>query len=405
MIPRRLEIIIQGLREETWVQCLLQRAEVFLVGGTIRDAYRDEEIKDIDMIVEGPNMAEIKDILRPFGRVDEVGEHFAVIKFRPKGHEGEDFDIAVPRVDTKVGEGHKGFEVQTEGILLEDDLLRRDFTINSIAVNIETGDLIDPFDGVVDIELGLIRATDERAFAEDPLRILRGIQFASRFGYDIDQETMKLMKSYSHEIKGISGERIFDELMKVINKDGDTQIAMDLLHETDVDLSLFNKKMLFYKEGLAHLDDISFFWTLGLLGDVDPADFIKTRLKGDNRLEKNVRTLDQVFTLMSKMTEEEDILFMLSKAFTKAPDIMEAVILPNEISEIVLKMRLCQIPINLQDVAISGNDIIRMSSKIKGEEIGQILEKVLRDALMNRFNWKDREASLNHLEHIIFGKI
>jgi hypothetical protein len=404
MIPRRLEIILQGLRTETWVQSLLQEGELFLVGGTIRDAYRDEDIKDIDMIVEGPNMAQIKDILRPFGRVDEVGEHFAVIKFRPKGHKGEDFDIAVPRVDTKVGDGHKGFEVKTEGILLEDDLLRRDFTINSMAIDIKDGQLIDPFYGMGDLRRGIIRATDPMAFAEDPLRILRGIQFASRFGYEIDQDTMDLMKKYSHEIKDISGERIFDELMKVVKKNGDTQIAMNLIHESDVDLALFDKKMIFYEEGLGHLDTISFFWTLGVLGGVDPADFIKTKLRGDNRLEKNVRTLDHVFTAMPNLSEEGDILFTLSKAFSKAPDIMEAVILPNEISEIVLKMRLCQIPLNLQDVAINGDDIIQMSPKIKGEEIGLILEKTLRDALMNRFNWKDREASLKYLEEIIFGK-
>lgn len=403
MIPKRLQLILQGLRSEVWMQALLQEAEVFVVGGTVRDAYRDEDIKDIDMIVEGPNIARIKDILKPFGRVEEVGEHFAVIKFRPKGHEGEDFDIAVPRIDTKIGDGHKGFEVQTEGVILEDDLLRRDFTINSIAVNIETGDLIDPFDGVMDIELGVIRATDQTAFTEDPLRILRGIQFSARFDYFIEPETISLMQNYADEIKGISGERIFDEFMKIINKNGDTGKAFKLIDESDVDLALFDKKIKPYDRGFEHLDAISFFYVLGLLADIDPADFIKKRLKGDNKLEKNVRTLDHVFTMLPKMSEQEELLFMLSKSFTKAPDIMDSIILPEEIEDIVLKMRLCQIPINLQDLEVNGEDILRMHPKIKGEKIGIILEQMLKDAFMDRFNWKDREASLRHLERIVFG--
>jgi len=403
MIPERLRNILAGLRKETWVQSLLQKGEVFVVGGTVRDAYRDEDIKDIDMVVEGPNIAQIKDILKYFGRVEEVGESFAVLKFRPKDHEGEDFDIAVPRVDTKIGDGHKGFEVQTDGVILEDDLNRRDFTINSIAVNVSNDDLVDPFDGVLDIELGVIRATDVNAFAEDPLRILRGIQFASRFIYYIDEETMDLMKKHAPEIKDISGERIFDEFMKVINKYGDTQMAMDLLHETGVDEALFGKKMLHYEEGMGHLDPISFFWILGILADIDPAEFVKKRLKGDNKLVKNIKTLDQMFEMLPRIIEEEDLLFMLSKAFTKAPDIMDAVIIPDEVDDIVLKMRLQKIPRGMIDVSINGDDIISMTdNKLPGEEIGFFLETILRDALMNRFEWRDREKSLVYLQNLLY---
>lgn len=402
MIPEMLEEILANLRKEVWIQALLQRGEVFVVGGTVRDAYRDEPIKDIDMIVEGPNMAEIKDILSFFGDVGIYGESFAVIKFKPKGYKGEPYDIAVPRVDTKVGDGHQGFEVETEGVCLEDDLNRRDFTINSIAVNVASGDLIDPFDGVYDIGRGVIKATDENVFTEDPLRILRGIQFASRFGYTIDHETMILMQNHSDEIKDISGERIFDEIMKVLNKNGDTQMAYDLLYETDIDEALFGKKMNHYEEGFDYLDKISFFYLLGVSGDVDPANFLKKRLKGDNILVKDVKTLDYIFTRLPHETEEEDLKFMLFKAFNSAPNVMDALLLPEEVEKIVLDMRTLKIPHSWDDIKGDGDLIKQIGNLGEGPEIGIFKDRMLKDALMNRFDWKQRESCIEYIKKLIY---
>jgi len=334
--------------------------------------------------------------------VDQVGEHFAVIKFRPHGHVGEDFDIAIPREDTKIGDGHQGFSVNTQNVSLEDDLLRRDFTINSIAIHIPTDEIIDPFYGLGDLRKGIIRATDPGAFIEDPLRILRGIQFACRFGFKIEDETMSLMKKHAEDVQTITGERIFDELMKILNKDGDTQMAIDLLHETDVDWALFDKKMLHYEKGFDHLDEISFFYLLGILGDVDSADFVKKRLKGDNNLVLNVRMLDNMFKMIPLNTEEEDFKVMLFKVFNKAPDVMEAIILPDEVQDIRLQMRLQQIPMNWDDIQIDGDDIKDIGQLGEGPEIGLIKDRILRDALMNRFNWKNRTDSLEYLEKLIY---
>ncbi len=403
MLPIRLINIIEDLRSQAWTIPLIKNGRLFIVGGSVRDAYRDEGIKDIDLIVEGISMDKIKSILTPFGRVDIVGESFAVIKFRPKDHIGEDYDIAVPRTDTKTGEGHKGFLVNTKGVGIEKDLKRRDFTINSIAIDVSTGKIIDPFDGLLDIRWKKLRATDKEAFIEDPLRILRGIQFSARFGYRIDLTTMELMRENSHLIKGISGERIMDELMKIIKKNGNTQIALNLIHETDVDKALFDKKMLDYKEGFEDLDAVSFFYVLGLFGDVDPVDFVKTRLKGELRLEKDVRNLDKMFSELPKIHEDEDLKFMLSKLFSESPSLMDASILPDEVNNVVLQMRLAKIPKSLRDVMVSGDDIITISQgRLKGKEIGNALDKVLRDALMNRFNWKDRRESMEHLAQIIY---
>ena len=402
MLPVRLQNIISDLQDQPWVISLLHKGKLFIVGGSVRDAYRGENIKDIDLIVEGLSMEQIKSILIPFGRVDIVGESFAVIKFRPKGHDGEDFDIAVPRKDKKIGDGHKGFEIVTDGVSILEDLKRRDFTINSIAIDVETGRIIDPFDGLVDIRWKKLRATDKNAFIEDPLRILRGIQFAARFGYDIDLSTLEMMIEYSHLIKDISGERIMEELMKIIKKEGNTQIALNLIHDTGVDKALFDKKML-HEEGFEQLDAISFFYLLGLLGDVDPAEFVKKRLKGELRLEKDVKNLDKMFSLLPKMREEEDLKYMLSKIFSDSPALMDAIIIPEEVDAIVLQMRLGKIPKSLKDVMVNGDDVKVISQgRIKDKEIGNVLERVLRDALMNRFNCRDRRDSMEHLAQIIY---
>ena len=402
-IPKRLKNIAIGLLQEHWVNALMQIGEVHMVGGCVRDAFRDDDIKDIDLIIEGPTLNQIKLTLEPYGKVNIEGDSFAVVKFRPKGHEGEDFDISVPRVDRKIGEGHKGFDVQTEGVTLMDDLERRDFTINAMAFHIETGKLIDPFDGSTDLRKGILKAVDDIAFVDDPLRILRGIQFAARFDFKIEPITMELMKKHSHLIKEITGERIFDEFKKIINKHGDTQIAFDLLDETGVDRALFGQKGLHFDKGLNWLDEISFFWTLGILGTDDPAKFAKKRLKCGNDLEKGIRTLDNILFFMNTTQDEEDLRFLLFKAFNHAPAVMDTTLLPDIADDIALQMRTLQIPHNWDDIQIDGDDVKEISGISEGPEIGFWKEQILRDALMNRFHWSDRESSLEYLKNLLHG--
>lgn len=403
-IPIALKNITANMRSKQWVQDLLDLGNVYIVGGTVRDAYMDRKIKDIDLIVEGPNIHKIKLILAIYGRVDEVGKSFAVIKFRPHGHVGEDFDIAVPREDTKIGGGHQGFSINTNNVTLEDDLLRRDFTINSMAINIKTDELIDPFYGLGDIRNGLIRATDFDVFSDDPLRILRGVQFAARFGFRIESMTLCMMREKVHLINEISGERIFDELIKILRKNGNTQIAIDLIHNIGIDYIFFNREIKSKKNEFSHLDEISFFYLLGVLGAVDPADFLKNRLKADNRLVLNVKTLGNIFKKLPDNPGEEDLKVILFKAFSKSPDIMKVVIFPDEIKEIIYKMRSIEIPGNWEDIQIDGNDIKNISGINEGPEIGLIKERILRDALMNRFNWKYRKDSLEYLKNLCYDK-
>lgn len=398
-LPTQLTDVLDDLRSQEWVQKLAKNAEVYVVGGIVRDAFLGKESKDVDLIIDGLSIDGILKILKPFGKASLEGESFLVVKFRPKGWEGEDYDIAVPRVDRKVGKGHKGFEVVTDGVTVEDDLLRRDFTVNSMAVNVMNGDLLDPFHGMGDLRKKVMRATDPRAFIEDPLRILRGIQFAARFGFDIEPETMKLMKENSHLIKEVSGERIHDEFMKILNKGGDTQRAVDLLHQTGADEALFDQKMLYYEDAVGNLDDISFLFVLGLLGGVDPYEFYMKRLKGNVKMGKDIKALDNIL-LKWEQLDEEDKRYLVMKTMDKTPDVAEAILIPDEMRDIVVQMRTMKIPMNFKDVPVTGDDVMEIFQIPKSQKVGEILEEVRKAALMNEFNWKSKEDTLDFVKSL-----
>lgn len=400
MIPTKLQNILDDLKSQDWINKLAEHSEIFIVGGTVRDAFTGKPMKDIDLIVDGLSYKGIKNILPPYGKLDLVGDSFSVIKFRPHGHVGEDFDIAVPREDKKVGDGHKGFEVNTDGVDIMDDLSRRDFTINSMAINVMTGELLDPFDGKGDLEKGEIKATNKTAFIEDPLRILRGIQFAARFDFDIESGTKALMKKNSDLIKEITGERILDEFQKILMKAGNTQTALRLIHETDVDVALFDKKMIYHDEGFDKLDPISFYYMLGTIGGQNPAEFYKKRLKGEFRMAKVIDTLDRLLTDWSNITEEEDAKYATFVALNSAPELRTAGLIPQEMENIIKEMDAGNIPSNPNDIKLNGNDIMTVLG-IKGREVGYINERIRRDALMNKFDWSNREKSIEYLTNLI----
>jgi len=398
MIPTQLQEILNDLKNQEWVHKLARNAELYVVGGSVRDAFLGKPIKDVDMVVDGLSFKGIQKILKPYGKQNLVGDSFSVIKFRPEGHVGEDFDIAVPREDRKVGEGHKGFEVVTEGVDIHGDLKRRDFTINSMAANVMDEKLLDPFNGQKDLQDRVIKATDKKAFIEDPLRILRGIQFAARFGFTIEKETLKLMKDNAHLIKEITGERILEEFEKIVNK-GNTQVGLILLHQTGVDVALFDKEMLHYDEGFDYLDAVSFYYMLGLIGDVDPYTFYMKRLKGNVNTGNQIRILDDLTSKWPKTSDDEH-LYLIMNAITKIPRLDDIVLLPPEADDIIKQMRTGNIPMTKVDVPISGEDIMKMYNIPQSKRVGLILEQTYKDALLNKFDWKDRKATLEYVYNL-----
>jgi len=191
-------------------------AKIYSVGGAVRDEFLGKESKDLDILITGIPMDNLEQLLSKYGRVDAVGKSFGVIKFKPKGST-EDIDIAIPRTEVPTGAGgHKGFDVKSDHTLpIEDDLKRRDLTINAIAKDSE-GNIIDPFGGVEDLKNKIIRAVDPNAFNDDPLRMLRAVQFSARFGFTIEPNTMEMIKQTADKVKTISPERVIIEFEKIV---------------------------------------------------------------------------------------------------------------------------------------------------------------------------------------------
>ena len=189
-----------------------------LVGGYVRDELLGRTPKDADIEVYGLEAPELRATLEKLGRVDCVGESFRVYKLVWHSHKIRyELDVSLPRRDRKIGEGHKGFEVEGDPFAsVEDAARRRDFTVNAILRDPLTGEIIDPFGGRADLENRVLRAVDAGHFGEDSLRVLRAMQFAGRFGLSIDAATSALCRATP--LDDLPAERVWGEWEKWLLK-------------------------------------------------------------------------------------------------------------------------------------------------------------------------------------------
>ncbi len=203
-----------------------------LVGGCVRDELMGIEPKDFDLEVYGIEPTKLKEILQSIGRVDAVGEAFTVYKI------DNEIDVAIPRRERKVAKGHKGFVVEGDPEMsFEEAAKRRDFTINAIMKDALTGEIIDCYGGREDIEKGILRVVDKETFVEDSLRVLRAAQFAARFEFDIEAETVELCKQI--DLTDLPSERIWGEFEKLLLKSQKPSIGLKWLYDLGVVDQLF----------------------------------------------------------------------------------------------------------------------------------------------------------------------
>lgn len=203
--------------------------QAFLVGGAVRDSFFGKKSKDLDIEVFGLDAETLTGILQEFGRVSQVGTSFGVIKLTTKT---DDFDFSLPRRESKAGKGHKGFVVEFDpSITPREAARRRDFTFNAMSQDILTGKVIDFFGGQQDIENRIARATS-RFFGDDPLRVLRGMQFSGRFGLKVEQETAKMCRSLKSEFHTLPVERIWIEWQKWAAKSVKPSMGLRFLVDT-----------------------------------------------------------------------------------------------------------------------------------------------------------------------------
>ena len=208
---------------------LARRGRPFLVGGCVRDWLRGFEPKDFDVEVYGLNWDDAASVLAPFGPTDVVGRSFGVIKLRVGGAE---YDISLPRLETKTGAGHRGFAVEADAMLDERAAsARRDFTINAILYDPMAQRLVDHHGGAEDLRRRILRHTSA-AFVEDPLRVLRAFQFAARFDFAVAPETIALCASIRDAFAELPRERVWGEWDKWATRSVVPARGLDVLKAT-----------------------------------------------------------------------------------------------------------------------------------------------------------------------------
>lgn len=200
---------------------------VHIVGGAVRDELLGKAAKDHDFIVVGHGPDEIHNMLKPHGRSEPLivaGKHVGV-RFYPKDPEARDLapdgiEFVPPRTERSTGAGHKDFEIVADAsVPFDEDARRRDFTVNAIARNVETGELLDPLGGAQDARDGVLRVIGDTAFRDDPLRILRGLRLIAQHDLAPTDETIAQMREHGEAVEHLSGERIGGEMDKLLMGD------------------------------------------------------------------------------------------------------------------------------------------------------------------------------------------
>ncbi|MBR6855776.1 MAG: CCA tRNA nucleotidyltransferase [Fibrobacter sp.] len=240
-IPNRLLSIAENIRSAG--------GRAFLVGGWVRDALLGRDCRDYDIEVYDLTQDELVPILKKYGRTNLVGKAFGVIHLAMKGLS---LDFSFPRTESKVGYGHRGFVVHTdEKLSFKEAALRRDFTINAMGMELPELTLCDPYGGIDDLKKGLLRHVGP-AFVEDSLRILRGVQFASRFALTLAPETVELCRTLT--LADLSVERLFEEFKKWLLKPGKPSLGLRAF--LDIRLNDFFPEVLPLRESWEDLGEM-----------------------------------------------------------------------------------------------------------------------------------------------------
>lgn len=223
-IPQKVQKLAQLLKDAG--------GRALLVGGCVRDLHLGERVKDWDLEVYGVEPVKLREVLETFGPVNAVGEAFTVYKV------GHDIDVSIPRRERKSGRGHRAFVIEGDpSMSIEEATRRRDFTINAMLQDPLTGESIDPFLGLNDLNNHLLRAVAADTFIEDSLRVLRAAQFAARFDFNLTPDTIALCQSI--DLSDLPEERIWGEIEKLLLLSSRPSVGLRWLRDLGVVAKLF----------------------------------------------------------------------------------------------------------------------------------------------------------------------
>lgn len=379
-------------------ELLKDGCEIYVVGGWVRDMLLGIPSKDIDLLVTNISYLKLTNILRKYGKADIIGASFGIIKFTDS-ETGVDMDIAIPRKDRKKATGHTGFDIETgQHVTLEEDLVRRDFTMNAIAINIVTGKIVDPLNGQRDIQDKRIRViSEETSFQDDPLRMLRAIQFASRFpGFQIVNSTsIQILKNHKL-LDEITPERILMEFQKIVDK-GDPYKGLCLIYD------LIPKWNKYHLHG-GKLD--CFFGEIKTLGEFlfvseYCLDVHKTRLFGhtSTQTKKEMKALSMLERARFSNTNE-DLILGVYHAIATCPTIIDTKTVskhPGRLYNVLDAFKSGDKIKSMKELQLTGDDLMQLG--FQGVQIGEILKGLIKDVLLGLVE-NDKEVLLNKVKSL-----
>ena len=337
----------------------------FYVGGYVRDLLLNIPNKDIDIEVHGIAEKDLVAILNEIGEVDYYGRSFGIYALRH-----EDIEVALPRSEKVLGTGHRDFEISVDPDMgYKNAALRRDFTINALMMDLLSHEIMDYFNGTDYLNKGIIRHVNDVSFVEDPLRVYRAAQFASRFGFKIDERTVELCKGIDTFV--LSRERIEEELKKALLKAERAEIFFECLKEMnqkDVWFKGVNNLscLMKYESNRINADNKYYFMVLLLALD-NGLDFIEA-FSNNRELKAYVKRYYELYELINNRTlfterylkdSFDDFVYILSA---------DEKVKVNSYLENIDKIKL-----NL----VSGDELLRRNIK-PGENFGRALRDINR---------------------------
>lgn len=354
---------------------------LYIVGGAVRDELMGIDPKDIDFLVTGIPLDKLSEILNPIGKINEVGKSFGIIKAVISG---EEYDFAIPRKEMSTGHGHKDQVTKSDHTLsIEDDLSRRDFTFNAIAKEVSTGNFIDPYNGRTDISNKTIRAVGnpETRFEEDPLRILRAIQFAVRFNFQIEDKTKQAIYKNIDLLQHLPSERFLEEFKKAITKSKDKHNSkfVDLLIETGIGKLLFGSDFspIKIKSNDYIVNLIALFVTGGNYKALKLPNEEVAIIELAKKLNQNIK---DPWVFVKNKNHAEFVKYFMEYTKHKNLDLVNKIL---------------KYPMNLKELDVTGEDLL--SAGVKNVNIGSvvknIIEQIWNDKLKN-----DKEEILKFVD-------
>lgn len=337
----------------------------FYVGGYVRDLLLNIPNKDIDIEVHGIAEKDLVAILNEIGEVDYYGRSFGIYALRH-----EDIEVALPRSEKVLGTGHRDFEISVNPDMgYKNAALRRDFTINALMMDVLSHEILDYFNGTDDLSKGIIRHVNDVSFVEDPLRVYRAAQFASRFGFKIDERTVELCKGI--DTFALSRERIEEELKKALLKAERAEIFFECLKEMnqkDVWFKGVNNLscLMKYESNRINADNKYYFMVLLLALD-NGLDFIEA-FSNNRELKAYVKRYYELYELINNRT-----LFTERYLKDSFDDFVYILSADEKVKVNSYLENIDRIKLNL----VSGDELLRRNIK-PGENFGRALRDINR---------------------------